>query len=138
MVRPPRARAVRGLADLQAEPADGSERVDQALLGAPVTILALRGGVSARGIDGSGFTQPVYRLNGVALPRDADQQARAGWSVDAALPGDLFFFGPERVTHSAIATGPRTFLHAPMQGARVERGEPGDALRLVAIRRYLP
>ena len=80
----------------------------------------------------------MYRLNGVALPRDADQQALAGRAVDAALPGDLFFFGAEHVTHTAIATGPRTFLHAPMKGAVVERGELTAERRLRAIRRYLP
>lgn len=97
----------------------------------------LWGGVSARGIDCSGFTQQVYRLNGVALPRDADQQALAGRAIDAALAGDLLFFGAERVTHTAIATGPRTFLHAPKKGAFVERGELGPERRLLAIRRYL-
>ena len=59
-------------------------------------------------------------------------------AVDVARPGDLFFFGSERVTHTAIATGERTFIHAPQSGKTVQRGELVDAARLRAIRRYLP
>jgi len=96
------------------------------------------GGTSAHGIDCSGLTQRVYRLNGVGLDRDADQQALGGRAVAVARPGDLFFFGSERVTHTAIATGERTFIHAPESGKTVQRGELADPLRLRAIRRYLP
>ncbi len=98
----------------------------------------LWGGTSAHGIDCSGLTQRVYLLNGVGLDRDADQQALGGRPVDVARPGDLFFFGAERVTHTAIATGERTFIHAPQSGKTVQRGELTDASRLRAIRRYLP
>lgn len=101
----------------------------------------LWGGTSAHGIDCSGFTQQVYRLNGVGLVRDADQQALGGRPVDQARPGDLFFFGADRVTHTAIATGERAFIHAPQSGMSVQRGEltdPADVARLRAIRRYLP
>jgi hypothetical protein len=106
----------------------------QSFVGVPY----LWGGTSAHGIDCSGLTQQVYRLNGVGLDRDADQQALGGRPVDVARPGDLFFFGAERVTHTAIATGERTFIHAPESGKRVQRGELADPLRLRAIRRYLP
>jgi len=106
----------------------------ETFLGAPY----LWGGLSARGIDCSGLTQQVYRLNGVALPRDADQQAVFGRPVEAALPGDLFFFGSDSVTHTAIATGPRSYIHAPRKGGAVEHGELGDERRLRATRRYLP
>lgn len=98
----------------------------------------LWGGTSARGIDCSGLTQQVYRLNGVGLDRDADQQALGGRPVDVARPGDLFFFGKDRVTHTAIATGERTFIHAPQSGQRVQRGELTEASPLRATRRYLP
>ena len=99
----------------------------------------LWGGTSAHGIDCSGLTQRVYRLNGVGLDRDADQQALGGRPVDVARPGDLFFFGADRVTHTAIATGATTFIHAPEAGKTVQRGElTADRSRLRAIRRYLP
>ena len=106
----------------------------ESFLGVPY----LWGGTSARGIDCSGLTQQVYRLNGVGLDRDADQQALGGRPVDAARPGDLFFFGTERVTHTAIATGERTFIHAPESGKTVQPGEISDPSRVRAIRRYLP
>ena len=99
----------------------------------------LWGGTTARGIDCSGLTQQVYRLNGVGLDRDADQQALGGRPVDVARPGDLIFFGAERVTHTAIATGETTFIHAPQAGLSVQRGElTADRSRLRATRRYLP
>jgi hypothetical protein len=106
----------------------------ESFLGAPY----LWGGTSVRGIDCSGLTQQVYRLNGVGLDRDADQQALGGRPVDRARPGDLFFFGAERVTHTAIATGELTFIHAPESGKTVQHGELTDPSRLRAIRRYLP
>ncbi|HVR88064.1 MAG TPA: C40 family peptidase [Candidatus Limnocylindria bacterium] len=109
----------------------------EAFLGAPY----LWGGVSALGIDCSGLTQQVYLLNGVGLPRDADQQALAGRPVDADRPprrGDLLFFGDARVTHTAIATGERSYIHAPEKGGAVARGTIADAPQLLGIRRYLP
>lgn len=107
----------------------------EAFLGVPY----LWGGTTALGIDCSGLVQQVYRLNGIRLDRDADQQAVEGRGVDVPAAGDLVFFGEQRVTHVALATGERAFIHAPQHGAKVERGElpaPGRTVR--AIRRYLP
>ena len=42
------------------------------------------------------------------------------------------------MTHVALATGERTFIHAPQKGGSVERGELSGERRLRAIRRYLP
>ena len=85
----------------------------------------LWGGTSAKGMDCSGYTKTVYYLNGVLLPRDADQQSAVGDPVDVPAgnmdlkPGDLLFFGahatpekPEHVTHVAISLGGRRFIHA--------------------------
>ena len=85
----------------------------------------LWGGTSAKGMDCSGFTKTVYYLNGVLLPRDANQQATVGEPVETPngsvdfRAGDLLFFGtkaagekPERVTHVAIALGGRRFIHS--------------------------
>lgn len=108
----------------------------EAFLGVPY----LWGGTTALGIDCSGLVQQVYRLNGVRLDRDADQQAMEGRGVDVPAAGDLVFFGDSGlITHVALATGERTFIHAPQRGAKVERGElpvPGRTVR--AVRRYLP
>jgi cell wall-associated NlpC family hydrolase len=107
----------------------------EAFLGVPY----LWGGTTAQGMDCSGFVQQVYRLNGIRLDRDADQQATEGRGVDVPAAGDLIFFGRERVTHVALATGERTFIHAPQAGAKVERGElPAAGRTVLAMRRYLP
>ena len=98
----------------------------------------LWGGTTALGLDCSGFVQQVYRLNGVALPRDADQQAMLGRKVEEARAGDLLFFGAESVTHVALATSAFEFIHAPMKGGVVERGRLGGDRELRGIRRYLP
>jgi gamma-D-glutamyl-L-lysine dipeptidyl-peptidase len=98
----------------------------------------LWGGTTALGLDCSGFVQQVYRLNGVALPRDADQQAMLGRKVEEARAGDLMFFGAESVSHVALATSATEFIHAPMDGGAVERGRLGGDRKLRGIRRYLP
>lgn len=85
----------------------------------------LWGGTSAKGVDCSGFTKMVYYMNGVVLPRDANQQAEVGVPVDtkedfsSVRPGDLLFFGrkatdqrPARVTHVGISLGGMRFIHA--------------------------
>ncbi len=95
------------------------------------------GGTSVAGIDCSGLTQQVYRLNGVGLPRDADQQALAGRRADERRPGDLLFFGSPHVTHVALSLGGDDFIHAPMTGRVVERSRLGPERTLVATRRYL-
>jgi len=97
----------------------------------------LWGGTTPLGMDCSGFVQQVYRLNGVALPRDADQQAMLGQRVDEARAGDLMFFGAESVTHVGLATSATEFLHAPMKDGAVELGQLGGDRRLRSIRRYL-
>ncbi len=80
----------------------------------------LWGGTSAKGFDCSGFTQTVYRMNNLSLPRDASQQVREGEPVEAGMqfenvrPGDLLFFGPspQRITHVGIYLGDRQIIYA--------------------------
>jgi cell wall-associated NlpC family hydrolase len=112
----------------------------EAFLGVPY----LWGGTTALGMDCSGFVQQVYRLNGIRLDRDADQQATEGRQVESPRAGDLLFFssrgdpfGEPRITHVALATGERTFLHTPQRGGAVERGELSGERVPKAIRRYL-
>jgi cell wall-associated NlpC family hydrolase len=114
--------------------ADDYLKTAESFIGVPY----LWGGTTALGLDCSGLVQQVYRLNGVVLPRDADQQAMLGRRVEEARAGDLLFFGAESVTHVALATSPTEFIHAPMKGGVVERGQLGGDRKLRAIRRYLP
>ena len=77
----------------------------------------LWGGRSPLGIDCSGFTQIVYRLQGVDLPRDAYQQADVGTTlsfVEESEAGDLAFFdnNEERITHVGIILENNHIIHA--------------------------
>jgi gamma-D-glutamyl-L-lysine dipeptidyl-peptidase len=114
--------------------ADDYLKTAESFIGIPY----LWGGTTALGLDCSGLVQQVYRLNGVALPRDADQQAMLGRRVDEARAGDLMFFGAQSVTHVALATSATEFIHAPMKGGVVEHSRLGGDRKLLGIRRYLP
>lgn len=77
----------------------------------------LWGGKSPFGIDCSGFTQVVYKLNGIKLPRDASQQVLEGSPlsfVEEAEAGDLAFFDNEEgnITHVGILIDNQTIIHA--------------------------
>ncbi len=53
------------------------------------------GGKSPFGIDSSGFTQMVYKLNGYPIKRNAAEQAKQGEAlsfIEESEPGDLAFF----------------------------------------------
>jgi len=74
------------------------------------------GGKSPFGIDCSGFTQMVFKINGHKLQRDAFQQAKQGKSIaqkDAQL-GDLAFFKSKdsKVSHVGILLGKEKIIHA--------------------------
>lgn len=77
----------------------------------------LWGGRGPFGIDCSGFTQMVYKLNGHRLLRDASQQATQGFVlnfVEEALPGDLAFFDNEegKIIHVGIVLPNNKIIHA--------------------------
>ena len=77
----------------------------------------LWGGRSPLGIDCSGFTQMIYRLQGIDLPRDACQQAEVGKTlslVKNAEAGDLVFFDNNegRITHVGIILDNNHIIHA--------------------------
>lgn len=100
---------------------DNIEKVAKMFVGIPY----LWGGTSPKGVDCSGFTKIVYRLNGLELNRDADQQSYMGEEVPldddfkALKKGDLLFFGrkssperPERITHVGIYLENKKFIHS--------------------------
>ena len=77
----------------------------------------LWGGRSPLGIDCSGFTQMVYRLQGVDLPRDAYQQAEVGTTlsfVEKSEAGNLAFFDNNegKITHVGIILENNHIIHA--------------------------
>jgi cell wall-associated NlpC family hydrolase len=76
----------------------------------------LWGGMTARGLDCSGYVSLVYRVHGVDLLRDADLQYDdpALEKVEKAdlRPGDLVFFGKKNVTHVGLFVGGERFLSA--------------------------
>lgn len=77
----------------------------------------LWGGKTPFGIDCSGFTQMVYKLNGYALLRDASQQATQGETlsfIEESEPGDLAFFDNQEgiITHVGIIMKDNYIIHA--------------------------
>ncbi|RKS98339.1 C40 family peptidase [Flavobacterium sp. 123] len=77
----------------------------------------LWGGKTPFGIDCSGFTQMVYKLNGYKLLRDASQQAKQGEAlsfIEESEPGDLAFFDNEEgnIIHVGIIMENNYIIHA--------------------------
>ena len=77
----------------------------------------LWGGKTPFGIDCSGFTQMVYRLNGYKLLRDASQQATQGEAlsfIEESEPGDLAFFDNSEgnIIHVGIIMENNYIIHA--------------------------
>jgi len=77
----------------------------------------LWGGKTNFGIDCSGFTQMVYKLNGYKLLRDASLQATQGDAlsfIEESEPGDLAFFDNEEgaITHVGIIMKDNYIIHA--------------------------
>jgi uncharacterized protein YgiM (DUF1202 family) len=102
--------------------AENIEKTAKMFVGIPY----LWGGTSTKGMDCSGFTKTVFRLNGLELYRDASQQAGAGDEVkpgenfENLKKGDLLFFGrkgsadrPERISHVGIYLEKQEFIHTP-------------------------
>lgn len=121
-------------------------RLIQRSIGVPY----LWGGRSPFGYDCSGLAQTFWAFLGVQIPRDADQQFRAGKPVDGApQPGDLLFFGEpddhgisERyahITHVAISLGGHEMIHAngAVRGVSRNSLDPSSPIYRAWLREHL-
>jgi len=77
------------------------------------------GGTHPNGFDCSGYTQYIYKKEGVKIPRTAYQQSKVGKEVSRfrLKKGDLLFFLTDRsrnipITHVGIYIGDGNFIHA--------------------------
>jgi cell wall-associated NlpC family hydrolase len=82
-----------------------------------INVPYLWGGKSFFAVDCSGFTQLVYKIHNIKLPRDASQQVEIGESltfVEESQPGDLAFFeNPEgKIVHVGIMLDNQRIIHA--------------------------
>lgn len=74
-------------------------------------------GRSFFGIDCSGFTQLIYKVHGISLPRESHQQAEIGEVlsfVEESKPGDLAFFenSDGQIIHVGMMLSNSEIIHA--------------------------
>ncbi len=75
------------------------------------------GGRIPSGIDCSGFTQLVYKIHGIKIPRDSREQLEEGANINfisETKPGDLVFFDDERgrICHVGLIISLGLAIHA--------------------------
>ena len=85
----------------------------------------LWGGRTPFGIDCSGFTQIIYKINGYKIDRDAKDQVNLGLSlsfIEESDPGDLAFFDNKEgdIVHVGIIMENNHIIHAHGQ-VRIDR-----------------
>jgi cell wall-associated NlpC family hydrolase len=87
-----------------------------ALLGVPY----VWGGTTRAGFDCSGFTQHIWAVAGVKIPRTVRAQARAGKPIplNKAEPGDLVVFYPSQ-HHVGVYVGDGMVIDSPHTGSWV-------------------
>lgn len=74
----------------------------------------LWGGTVGPNYDCSGLMQAAFATSGIWLPRDSYQQEAFTKRISLAelLPGDLIFFGTEKVNHVALYLGEGYYIHS--------------------------
>lgn len=82
-----------------------------------INVPYLWGGKSFFAVDCSGFTQLVYKIHNIKLPRDTYQQAEVGEPlsfVEESQPGDLAFFENTegKIIHVGIMLDNQKIIHA--------------------------
>jgi cell wall-associated NlpC family hydrolase len=117
--------------------ASNIERTARSFLGRPY----FWGGNSICGLDCSGLTKLSFFLNGVALPRNANEQCLEGTEVPLdddfknLRKGDLLFFGhratanaPEKIVHVGLYLGNKQFIQASSM-VRISSLDPSSPMR---------
>lgn len=97
-----------------------SDNLRQGMLNTAISMLNtpyLWGGRTSWGTDCSGFSQFLYSLVGINIPRDASQQVNFGKTlsfISEAQPGDLAFFDNEEgiITHVGMFYESDKIIHA--------------------------
>ncbi|MHB8882359.1 MAG: C40 family peptidase [Thermodesulfovibrionales bacterium] len=102
------------------------------------------GGITASGMDCSGFVYTVFRMNGIFLKRDSYMQADEGREIplDDLQAGDLLFFkskNGKRISHVGIYIGDGNFIHASKSRNAVTISSLDGKFKksLTAVRRIL-
>ncbi|WP_186672509.1 C40 family peptidase [Sporosarcina sp. BP05] len=84
----------------------------QSYIGTPYSY----GGTTTSGFDCSGYTQFVFKKQGISIPRTTDQQYATGTSVAKSdlKTGDIVFFNTSGsgVSHDGIYIGSGKFIHS--------------------------
>lgn len=90
----------------------------------------LWGGTVAPNYDCSGLIQAAFAASGIWLPRDSCQQEAFTQRVsrEELLPGDLIFFGSDKVNHVALYLGEGRYIHSSGK----EIGRNGIAIDLLS------
>ncbi|TAN40918.1 MAG: NlpC/P60 family protein [Nitrospirae bacterium] len=102
------------------------------------------GGITASGMDCSGFVYTVFRMNGILLKRDSYMQADEGREIPMSdlQAGDLLFFkskNGKRISHVGIYIGYGNFIHASksMNSVTISSLDGPFKKNLAAVRRIL-
>lgn len=102
------------------------------------------GGVTPRqGFDCSGFTNWVYSMVGVNLPRTSREQFTRGIAINKAdlQPGDLVFFRNGRsIGHVGVYVNNNCFIHSPNKNSEIKisnLSSPGWAKTYAGARRII-